>query len=101
MQNSLRDYELEHIARLLETASDQFSNHSCNDYRLEPTEMNKQFASDLWLKDGEERADIQRRLDGDRIFLQDFTAMRFLANRCREAMEDQARAAQQAGPDLN
>lgn len=101
MKNPLRDYELEHIARLLEFAANQFINHGCNDYRLKSTEANQELVVAFRRSNEESEEDVKHGLDADLLYVQDNWLMDFLAKRCREAMGDQARAAQQVGPDLN
>lgn len=67
--------ELEILAKLLDAASEKFSNHSCNDFKLSATVEN---------------IDLVKRVDGDddpfvkndNVFTTDFGLMDYFKKRC-------------------
>jgi hypothetical protein len=68
---------LKHAAELLRTASEEFSNHGCNDYPLENTPENREFAKKVFKTSCGEDLDVPD--DAKKIFLQDWIVMSYCA----------------------
>jgi len=74
------------MVKLLEMASDEFSNHSCNDFKLDATPENIQFLKDMEEADGEDPEEFELCLtdDGKEIYSEDF----FLMSYCQALLEE-------------
>lgn len=88
--DGLSKAELKLIAVLLEKASDEFSNHGCNDYKIPATDEHKQIMLDMFQANGDFE---ERKRDGevdevmnakDEIVTYDWWVMSYLADRCRK-----------------
>jgi len=74
------------IAKILKMASNEFSNHGCNDFWLEPTPDNMEIIEGYtkWMQDDDpEYPDITPEDDG-RYCLADYWIMRFLSEKIQE-----------------
>lgn len=89
---ALTKNELKLISELLKLASDEFSNHGCNDLEIPNTEENKQLLIDMinWNGDEyeieEEIPEIQK-CKKKMLFTHDSFLMSYLAARCEEEAE--------------
>lgn len=82
--------ELSLIASILKEASSEFSNHSCNDYKLSNTPENKELliAIAKWNGDEEyleEQIEDIKNNDKKSLYTYDWMLMDYLADRCKEA----------------
>ncbi len=82
--------ELSLIADILKEASDEFSNHSCNDYKLSNTPEHKELLIELakWNGDEEyleEQIEAIENNDKKTLYTYDWMLMRYLSEKCAEA----------------
>lgn len=78
--------ELKFIADMLDFASSEFSNNSCNDYIIPASDENKKFmidlSNDMMGMDAEE--EVERIVDEkDEIIAMDWMVMKYLSKRCK------------------
>lgn len=78
--------ELKFIADMLDFASSEFSNNSCNDYIIPATDENKKMmidlSNDMMGIDAEE--EIERIIEEkDEILAMDWMLMKYLSKRCK------------------
>lgn len=80
--------ELALISQLLEMASDEFSNHGCNDFKLPATEENKALMSrmiETSFDECDQEEALQDIIDAkDEIFTVDSMLMGYFARRCAQ-----------------
>jgi hypothetical protein len=85
---ALTKAELALISQLLQEASDEFSNHGCNDFTLPATEENKAIVAEMYRSClGKEDADEEMEElenEKDELFINDWMLMDYLANRCKQ-----------------
>lgn len=85
---SLSKLELTLISNCLEMASDEFSNHGCNDMQLANTDENWQLIEDMEEWNGTDPQDKLQRPSLDKpIYTYDWYVMRYLASRATEETE--------------
>lgn len=73
--------ELELLSELLGMASDEFSNHGCNDFAVPNTPENNRFmtAAEIWNQSNpESREPLNVSKDGTEIYTQDWFLMDYL-----------------------
>jgi hypothetical protein len=90
MSKKLTSAELTAIAELLQKASDEFSNHGCNDYKLLNTPENKIMLVEMIKANGDEESmeeEIEEVMSckNKNIYTYDWWLMSYLADRCKEA----------------
>jgi hypothetical protein len=90
MSKKLTSAELTAIAELLQKASDEFSNHGCNDYQLLNTPENKIMLVEMIKANGDEESmeeEIEEVMSCKKknIYTYDWWLMSYLADRCKEA----------------
>lgn len=87
--NKKKRVEYELAAKLLDMASDEFSNHGCNDFELPNTPENYALVEsmELWnvSESGEEPNEVNVSEDGQTIYTMDWYIMSYLAHCLREA----------------
>lgn len=90
MNKQLTSAELTAISELLKEASEEYSNHGCNDYQMANTEENKAMLIDV-VKfagcDEEEQAEEIKEITSckkKKLFIMDWLLMDYLADRCKE-----------------
>lgn len=71
-------------AKMLEIAADEFANHSCNDFELDYTPENLEFATGLVMDLGYSRKDISIDYDARKIWIPDTNVMVYCAKLLRE-----------------
>jgi hypothetical protein len=92
MSKKLTRAELTLISKLLQEASEEFSNHGCNDCEVPNTEENKALLVDMIKANGEEE-EMEEQIEEvmsckkKTIFTYDWWLMSYLADRCKEAAE--------------
>jgi len=74
------------MAKLLGIASDEFCDHSYNDFKLDATPENIQFLKDMEIADGEDPKEFELNLTGNgkKIYSEDF----FLMSYCQALLEE-------------
>lgn len=78
--NKATKHKLALAAKLLEEASDEFGNHSCNDYQLENTDENWKLIceAEQWnnprQKDMEPRPPLNKKIDTADFFIMSYLA---------------------------
>lgn len=75
----MKKIEFECLIKILRMSADKFSNHSCNDFVIENTPENLEFASQII--DGGEPF-----IDEDGIYVLDYVLMRYLADMLEEKL---------------
>ena len=92
MASELSKDELHLIAQLLEMASEQFSNHGCNDFKLPATKENKAMLLEMvdHCYGEEDKKDALDRIAKSKktIMTFDWMLMSYLAKRCRKLSND-------------
>lgn len=73
--------ELAFIADLLDMAADEFSNHSCNDFKIDNTAENKLLL--MKIADSAEEKDSILNNDSKTLYTCDWLLMRYFANKCK------------------
>lgn len=90
----LTKFEMELLAKLLDMAAEEFSNHCCNDFEVENTPEARRFmiGAETW-NSPEEYAEYGLHLSKDEktIYTQDSFLMSYFADRLQEESERQAR----------
>ena len=83
-------FEKKIAAEMLRLASDQFSNHTCNDYTLENTEDARAFVTAMNTANGQTGEDAEPNVsrDGTAIYTGDSTVMDY----CADLLEKEATA---------
>lgn len=81
MSSRITPTELSIASRLMGIAQEEFSNHGCNDFRLENTDENWRFVMDMHAWNGDEESLGNRPPPGKDIWTQDFFVMSYLAHR--------------------
>lgn len=86
MSNNLTPTELQLAAVLLETASDKFSNHVCNDFSLEflPLDERRKLVKAVHEWNGDLEEYDENYVDG----FQDYALMAYLSHRFRMQVSD-------------
>jgi len=76
------------MIKLLGMASDEFSNHTCNDFKLDATPENIQFLKDMEEADGEDPEEFELCLtdDGKEIYSEDWVLMDYCCNLLEEGL---------------
>jgi len=77
------------LSKLLEMASDEFSNHGCNDFELENTQANRdlmQLAHE-WNAQGGELEELQISADGTKIYTRDYFLMDYFSHIFKETQD--------------
>ena len=88
MATPLTAAELRLAAMLLEMAGEQFSNHGCNDLKIENTPENAAVVRACDLAGGwDEDVELPATQDGATIYANDADLMRYLAGRLREVAQ--------------
>ena len=75
------------LAKLLEMASDEFSNHGCNDFELPNTQENRELMTAYGKWNSEEefaKFGLNISEDGKTIYTYDWLLMDYFARRARE-----------------
>lgn len=85
---ALTKAELKLIADMLEYASGEFANNTCNDFTFEATRENKDLMASF-IKEMYDEGDVEEELDSlnrekDEIMTCDWMMMEYLSNRCRK-----------------
>lgn len=92
MSKKLTSAELKIISKILSEASDEYSNHSCNDMDIPNTDENKQMLirmvnENYDPRDVAEEIEIIESCKKKTLYTYDWMLMDYLAKRCKEAAE--------------
>jgi len=77
------------MIKLLGMASDEFSNHTCNDFKLDTTSENIQFIKDMEIVDGGDTEEFKLFCltdDGKEIYSEDWVLMDYCCNLLEEGL---------------